>query len=366
MKYGLNDICIIPATVSSIEHRSECNPYTTNNMLPLFTAPMNSIIDENNYQIFLDNKINTIIPRGVDFNTRWELSNKTFVAVGLDEFVHFTNKFKQVFDTTKDIRYVCIDIANGHMKKLIDLCKEAKKFFNQRLIIMTGNIANPKTYYEYAKAGIDYVRCSVGQGSACLTSCNTAVHYPLASLITEIADIKTKVIGQIKQRSLNFKSVPFIIADGGFDNYDKIIKALALGADYVMIGKLFAQTEESCGEYTETIIEAELLNDWLSKHLEYPRNIKWLYDGNKYHLKVKKYYGMSTKRAQSEIGNTKLKTSEGIEFIIPVLYKLNGWCENFIDYLRSAMSYTNSYTLNDFKESNYVITTLSEYNSFYK
>lgn len=167
MTYGLNDICLVPARISKIEHRAECCPYNFDGMLPLFTAPMNSIINENNYQVFLDNKVNTIIPRGVDYNKRWELSTKTFVAFGLAEFESFIKDFSTIFDQTNDIRYVCVDIANGHMQKLIDLCKKAKSMFEWRLVLMAGNIANPQTYLDYAEAGIDFVRIGIGGGSAC-------------------------------------------------------------------------------------------------------------------------------------------------------------------------------------------------------
>lgn len=53
MTYSLNDICLTPAKISRVEHRGDCNPYNVDQMLPLFTAPMNSIVDENNYETFL-------------------------------------------------------------------------------------------------------------------------------------------------------------------------------------------------------------------------------------------------------------------------------------------------------------------------
>ena len=68
MLLSFNDICLVPSVISEIEHRSECSPYLDNGMLPLFTAPMTSVIDENNWKIFKENKINTIIPRSVDIN----------------------------------------------------------------------------------------------------------------------------------------------------------------------------------------------------------------------------------------------------------------------------------------------------------
>ena len=60
---------------------------------------------------------------------------------------------------------------------------------------------------------------------------------------------------------------------------------------------------------------------------------------------------MSTKKAQAEFGNTELKTAEGIETLVPIKYNLAGWVDNFISYLRSAMSYCNSRTLDEFKQN---------------
>lgn len=358
MTYGLNDICLVPARTSRVEHRADCNPYNFDGMLPLFTAPMNSIVNENNYEVFLRNKINTIIPRGVDYGKRWELSTRTFVALGLSEFEKFIIDFENIYDTTSDIHYVCIDIANGHMLKLIDLCSRAKSMFGGRLSLMAGNIANPDTYTDYSLAGIDFVRIGIGGGSVCTTSANGGIHYAMASLIKEVADKKwaiEKCIEETKVVNITgdsgfylgcnsithpYKSVPFIIADGGFDNYDKIIKALALGADYVMVGKLFAQSQEACGE----------LLPITDSNLKFRR----------------KYYGMSTKKAQMETGNQELKTAEGIETVVPVLYKLQDWCENFVDYLRSMMSYSDSFDLLEFKKTKYRIVSPLEYLSFYK
>lgn len=342
MLLSFNDICLIPAVISNIEHRSECSPYLDNGMLPLFTAPMSSVINENNWQTFKENKINTIIPRSVSWETRLDLSDKTFIAVSLSEFERLIDFYHPI-----QTIYVCVDIANGHMKKLLDLCKQAKEKFGNYISIMAGNIANPETYLEYAKAGIDYVRCGIGSGSCCTTSSNAGgIHYPMVSLLSELNKLK-KFVYENKALSdwgyykndVEYLSVPKIIADGGFSNFDQIIKALAIGADYVMLGKIFAMSEEACGE----IIEKLTAND-----------------------KFRKYYGMSTKKAQAEFGNTELKTAEGIETLVPIKYSLAGWCDNFISYLRSAMSYTNSRNLIEFKNIQYEQISANSFNAYYK
>ena len=188
---------------------------------------------------------------------------------------------------------------------------------------MAGNIANPDTYYEYAKVGIDYVRCGIGTSPICTTSANSGVHYPMVSLLQEISYIKQDILNGYKGRLEDYESVPKIVADGGFSNFDQIIKALAIGADYVMLGKIFAMSEEACGESC------------------------WTKEG----VYVRKYYGMSTKKAQVEISGEAHKTAEGIETLVPIKYNLTGWCDNFISYLRSAMSYCNSRTLIEFKKN---------------
>jgi cellulose biosynthesis protein BcsQ len=65
MLYSLQDITLIPAVISNVNSRRECNPHDYFEMLPLFAAPMSSVIDDKNWKTFHDNKINTIIPRNV-------------------------------------------------------------------------------------------------------------------------------------------------------------------------------------------------------------------------------------------------------------------------------------------------------------
>lgn len=354
-KYNIDSFNIVPASVSCIEHRAECNVYNFDNKLPLFTAPMNSVINDENFTIFNDNKINTIIPRGVDFDIRIKLINKTFVAVSLQEFANVLDILAKKDLTEDDIFYVCVDIANGHMHKLIDMCAKAKQMFDYHLVIMTGNIANPDTYVQYAIAGIDFVRCGIGGSGVCLTSKKTGVHYPMGSLIKEIADKKYTIERCIEdskrlQIECQYKSIPFIVADGGMDSIDRIIKALSLGADYVMCGRIFAQSEEACGRaYWEYPENYKLLSETDKKRLVYHEPVC------EYGFHIREYYGMSTHRAQLETGRKTLAAEEGIETYVDIKYTLNNWCSEFIATLQSAMSYTNSFNLEDFKNCTHTI-----------
>lgn len=140
--------------------------------------------------------------------------------------------------------------------------------------------------------------------------------------------------------------LPKIVADGGIRGYADIIKALALGADYVMVGSVFTKMWESA---------APIIND--SKHAIAQGEIDNMLDENKKRQLLKQgivlkkeYWGMSTKRSQALIKpeETCYKTSEGTKKIVCVEYTMQQWVENMSDYLRSAMSYTGFYTLDQF------------------
>lgn len=339
--HSLDEVGLIPAIISEISHRAECNVLNEDGMLPLLTAPMNCLINDENYEIFNNHKINSVVPRGVSLEKRLALISKTFVSLGLDEFeTVFLNNIASIPE--EECWHICVDIASGHQKRLIDDCAQAKEIYGGKLIIMTGNIANPETYYKYAEAGIDYVRLGIGGGQGCLTSVQTGVHYGQVELIQETAFIKDLVKNRIESGDRRFKSLPGIIADGGFNSYSKIIKALALGADYVMLGKILTECEEACGD-TEKVIQ----NNYDPSEFQYTRTD----EGTSLRYLLKRdYYGMSTKRAQQESGKTKFKTSEGIVTKVIVKYPLSKWVENFKDYLTSAMSYCNCKTLDEFKQ----------------
>lgn len=341
MLYGIQDITLIPAKISEINSRSECNPYDKYGKLPLFTAPMSQIINEHNWQTFSEH-VHTIIPRNVDLDTRLKLSSDTFVALSLKEFIEcFCSPQIKLYDTY----HILIDVANGHMAKLIEACSLAKLMWGDQLILMAGNVANPNTYYEYAKAGIDYIRLSIGSGSQCTTA-NTGIFYPMASLIKATRAVRTDVRFEIADGNHEYRSIPKIVADGGFNTYGDIIKALAIGADYVMCGKIFAKTVEACGEINSNI---KPLN--YNTSTDGPFN-EWVRTQNIERIKFlecyREYYGMSTKRAQKEFGKKGNKTEEGIGSILPITYTLKDWVTEFADYLRSSMSYTNHKSIDSF------------------
>ena len=319
MKYDWNDISIVPESLSSISSRSEIDP-TYLGKLPLFTAPMDKVIDNTNIGNFIQNNINICLPRHIKYDVI--KNDDYFYSYGLDEIIELVDKKSTL------PKKVLIDVANGHMQKLWDISKKIKETWGDKIELMIGNIANPDTYREYCKIGVDYIRVGIGGGSACTTSANVSIHYPMASLIEECAYYKSA-----------FENPTKIVADGGFKNFSDIIKALALGADYVMLGGIFNKTLESCGE--------NFMKDSDGQYYQVTdERAKKSFDAGG---TVYKYYrGMSTKEVQKSWNRAELKTGEGITKYNKVEYTLEGWCENFTDYLKSAMSYTDSKTLSDF------------------
>lgn len=171
--YELSDINIVQAPVSYIEHRSECDTMIEmcgRKVHPVIVAPMAAVTDENNYKVWLDNNFICVVPRTVDFEKRLEICKETFCSFSLDEAESFYTN--DLFVKFKDLSkfYVCVDIAQGTMNRLYEICKKLKILYGDKIEIMTGNVATPEAYDYYADAGIDYMRLSIGTGSRCVCS----------------------------------------------------------------------------------------------------------------------------------------------------------------------------------------------------
>ena len=152
IKFDWNDISIIPATISKIRSRSEITPFYNNNKLPLIISPMDTVINEENINTFLQLGYEVCVPRGV--NNKYE---DAFTSYGLDEIT-------EIFSYNLPLpKKVLIDVANGHSIRILELAQEIKNSYPDTLL-MIGNIANPETYKEYCKIGVDYVRVGIGGG----------------------------------------------------------------------------------------------------------------------------------------------------------------------------------------------------------
>lgn len=211
-----------------------------------------------------------------------------------------------------------VDTAHGHSQSVLDRVKWVKKHF-PTVQVIAGNIATAQAALDLAAAGADAVKVGIGPGSICTTRIVTGVGVPQISAIANVAD-------GLKGR------VP-IIADGGIRFSGDICKALAAGADTVMLGGIFAGTEESPGE-----IE--------------------LYQGRTY----KSYRGMGSLGAMAQRqgssdryfqdaneGSEKL-VPEGIEGRVPYKGPIQTIIQQMMGGLRSCMGYTGCETLQTLHE----------------
>lgn len=332
MQYSLNEICLLPsATPTDITSRKQVNPFDENGNLPIFVAPMTSVLNESNYKIFADKGVIPILPRNC---TETRDIAEVWHSYSLQEF-------ESIIDSSKDYNgyHILIDVANGHMRKIYDLVKKSKEKW-PNIVIMIGNIANPAIYYNCCDAGVDYVRVGIGGGSVCSTSVQCGIHASHQYMIENIKKLSCYYNNPNRTK---------IIADGGINTLDKAIKALAIGYDYVMMGKCFAECEEACGETK-------------SEYISLPS----VYDQEKREIKYRKYYGMASEQGQIDISGGCTKNPEGVETWIPIITTLNAFVIRFEAALRSTMSYTGATTLEKFHDSEYDIQSIEEFKSYYK
>ena len=391
--YELSDVNIVQADISFINHRAECNPYVKfpnmdNDFYPVIVSPMGAVTNEYNYKTWLNEKFMCVVPRTVDVEKRLEIMYEAFASFSLSE----AEDILRFVDLKGKTAYVCIDIAHGTMNRLYEVCKDLKQHYGQQMIIMTGNVANPKAYIYYANAGIDYLRACIGTGSRCTTSANVGVHYPTATLLDELRMEKERW-----EIEFGRPAPTKIIADGGIANFDDIQKCLALGADLVMSGSIFAKSWEACGNigymhpdnlnmtdaipekvYFDKIIGLEkALKDMLQDYDKYDGRAQQLLQEEiaqvteslskmKKRKPYREYMGMSTKKMQLATGGSGKTTAEGISRPIPVEYNINKWADNMKSFLVSVMSYTDSKTLEELARNSELIINLSGDKQFRK
>lgn len=259
---------MIQQTSKGLNNVEEANPYNSDGFLPLITAPLNSIVDESNYQLFLDNKIQVCLQRG--HYDELYVNREIFYAVSLNDFItRFVNDNSELNVLAGSIK-VCIDTANGNTPQLHEAIKQAKEIHGDNLIIMAGNVVSVEAFIEIAKTGVDYIRVGIGGDSGCNTTANTGVgQEDLHFLIKECNAIRKNpnVYSIIPKDETNGNSTMNImrvkiVADNissyikqciyryefNDNGYAAINKLLFAGADLIMIDELFNQCLESAGE----------------------------------------------------------------------------------------------------------------------
>jgi hypothetical protein len=233
----LDDISLLPITNRG-NQAGKCNFGVLDELdktfsLPIFTSPVDSIVNESNVKTWIDNGIRPVLPKTLDINFRLESSKYIFTAFTLKEVQDLFINSNQ----GNVCRRICIDEENGHDIGILNAGSTLKQIYKENINIMAGNIGNAKTYPEYCKAGIDYVRVGFNTGS--LASKDYGFYSPMASLLLDVLGTRSTMIGATKYTK--------IIADGGIADSVDILKCIALGADYVMLGRQLVKLLEASG-----------------------------------------------------------------------------------------------------------------------
>ena len=155
IKFDLNDITLVPAELSSINSRTLVNTKYDTGYLPLIVSPMDSVINNSNNHIFIDNNLLTcsIRTKNIEINSEY-----TFNGVSLQQFEELALGKSTMIGTLNNFG-ILVDIASGNLLKLYNLVIEFKKIYPE-ISLMIGNIANPKTYAKYCEilTDIDFIR----------------------------------------------------------------------------------------------------------------------------------------------------------------------------------------------------------------
>ncbi|KIL97168.1 Inosine-5'-monophosphate dehydrogenase [Paramagnetospirillum magnetotacticum MS-1] len=229
-------------------------------------------------------------------------------SVGADGFA----RAMKLIEAEVDV--VVVDTAHGHSRGVIDTIAEIRKA-SPHIQLVGGNIATPEAALALIKAGADAVKVGIGPGTICTTRMVAGVGVPQLSAIMEVAEVA-------------HKHGVSVIADGGIKYSGDIAKAIAAGADCVMIGSLFAGTEESPGEV-------------------------FLFQGRSY----KSYRGMGSLGAmargsadryfQAEVSDKLKLVPEGVEGRVPYKGPVSTVIHQMIGGLRAGMGYTGNATIKD-------------------
>lgn len=295
---------------------------------PLITAPKGCTLDDAE-EIFKNNKVEKLpivdengkldgLITIKDLKKRIEYPNSNKdkygrLVVGAAIGVGHFERAEALVDAGVDV--LVLDSAHGHSKNIINTLKELKS--NLDVDVIVGNVANPKSIADLAKAGADAIKVGIGPGSICTTRIVAGVGVPQITAISDCAEEAKKY------------DIP-VIADGGIKYSGDIAKALAAGASSVMIGSLLAGCDESPGDLIT-------------------------FQGRQYKL----YRGMGSIGAmtrgsadryfQEGTASDKL-VPEGIEGRVPYAGTLKNVVFQLLGGLRSSMGYCGSIDIPTFQE----------------
>jgi len=249
---------------------------------------------------------------------------ENFIAVSTGTSPADFEKLTQILNTNHQLRFICIDVANGYSEHFVAFVKQTRKKFPEKVII-AGNVVTGEMVEELLLAGADIIKVGIGPGSVCTTRIKTGVGYPQLSDIIECADAAHGLGGQI-------------ISDGGCSTPGDVAKAFGAGADFVMLGGMLAGHDESGGELMEKNGE-----------------------------KVKLFYGMSSSTAMEKHsgGVAEYRASEGKTVTVPYRGKVEDTLQDILGGIRSTCTYVGASQLKELTKRTTFIRVAEQENQVY-
>ncbi len=246
------------------------------------------------------------------------------IAVSTGTGAHDLEKISEIMKANPQLRFICIDVANGYSEHFVAFVKQTRKKFQDKIII-AGNVVTGEMVEELLLAGADIIKVGIGPGSVCTTRVKTGVGYPQLSAIIECADAAHGLGGQI-------------ISDGGCSTPGDVAKAFGAGADYVMLGGMLAGHDESGGELIE-------------------KNGK----------KMKQFYGMSSKTAMDKHagGVAEYRASEGKTVEVPYRGLVENTIQDILGGIRSTCTYVGASKLKELSKRTTFIRVAEQENQVY-
>lgn len=284
--------------------------------LPVMSSNMDTIT-ESNMANFMHSKggigvLHRFLSIEENINQFKACQGQVFVSVGCSHAE--LERAEALRDAGAD--FFCVDVAHAHAKYVGKTLKSLRKLLGSRCI-MAGNVATYAGADYLSSCGADIIKAGIGGGSVCSTRIKTGFGIPMLTCIQECA-----------------RSDRSIVADGGLRTSGDIVKAIAFGADFVMIGGMLAGTEPTPGD----VITKE--------------------DGARF----KHYRGMASREAQEEfLGQMhEWKTAEGVSTDVPYREVANHVIADIIGGLRSGLTYAGANSISELQRKlNYVEVTQS-------
>lgn len=202
---------------------------------------------------------------------------------------------------------ICVDVAHGHSKEVNRSIRSLREGHGNNILIIAGNVATYAGADYLAAAGADVIKVGIGSGSVCTTRIKTGFGVPQLSALQDCRKVDR-----------------IIISDGGTRYPSDAVKALAAGADFVMLGGMLAGTDETPGTTVEAVV-----------------------DGRK--VQVKRFRGMASKEAQEDFmgGMSDWKTAEGVSLEVVCKGPVKNILQDIMGGIRSGLTYCGALTIKD-------------------